>query len=246
MIRGVPVAVVAGAGDAWASDWIQPCSIPLHLADLLSGGDGLSRRAGAASSRRRGHLTGFYLGGWRPEGPWAASSTPWSPRSSSTGSPSTPGAVPGLPGLAGGATEGRRSARYALDVVIPLGMGMVLWGLVHLVDARPESPQSGLLAKLLFSVAAVACFSFKDRPSRFALGIGAVLAHRRGIHRRPRPTFISASQLFRRAKGHGRRGGKIPPPDPRPHPARTAESRARPAARAVDVLRPHRTHRAGL
>jgi hypothetical protein len=65
--------------------------------------------------------------------------------------------------------------RRTLDVAIPVGIGLSLWGSVHLIHVRAESSQRDLLAKLLFGLAAFACYILKDLPVRFALGIGVVL-----------------------------------------------------------------------
>jgi spermidine synthase len=65
--------------------------------------------------------------------------------------------------------------RRALDVAIPIGIGLSLWGLFHLIDAPSASSRREMLAKLLFGLAAFACYTLKERPVRFALGIGAVL-----------------------------------------------------------------------
>jgi hypothetical protein len=65
--------------------------------------------------------------------------------------------------------------RRVLDVAIPMGIAFSLWGLVHLIQARAEWSQRDLIAKLLFGLAAFACYTLKDRPVRLALGVGAVL-----------------------------------------------------------------------
>jgi spermidine synthase len=63
----------------------------------------------------------------------------------------------------------------ALDLVIPLALGVVMWGLVRLIQPYAESQRYDLAMKLLFGVAAFACYALKDRPVRFALALGAVL-----------------------------------------------------------------------
>jgi hypothetical protein len=69
----------------------------------------------------------------------------------------------------------RRPRDLALDFVVPLALGIVIAVLVPMVLPITDSQRSSVGLKLTFGVAALICFSFKDRPVRFALGIGAVL-----------------------------------------------------------------------
>jgi hypothetical protein len=60
-----------------------------------------------------------------------------------------------------------------LDFVIPLALGAVLAGTIWRLP--PSSPSFFVLIKLVFGLSAFLCFTLKDRPIRFALGIGTVL-----------------------------------------------------------------------
>ena len=62
----------------------------------------------------------------------------------------------------------------ALDVIIPLAIGVLLSGVVMLL-IRYGWQINSLGLKFGFGLAAFVCYIFKDRPVRFALGIGAVL-----------------------------------------------------------------------
>ena len=63
----------------------------------------------------------------------------------------------------------------SLDWVLPLCLGILTWGLVTVLQPQSGSPQDDLHAKLVFGLAGLACYAFKDRPLRFGLGLGAVL-----------------------------------------------------------------------
>jgi hypothetical protein len=62
-----------------------------------------------------------------------------------------------------------------LDWALPLTLGAFAWGLSTVVQPRSESQQDDVGVKLVFGLAALGCYTFKERPVRFALGIGAVL-----------------------------------------------------------------------
>jgi len=63
----------------------------------------------------------------------------------------------------------------ALDFAVPLAVGVVLVEIVTRILPRPGSQPGGLVPRLVGGVAAIICYTFKDRPVRFALGVGAVL-----------------------------------------------------------------------
>jgi hypothetical protein len=62
-----------------------------------------------------------------------------------------------------------------LDLVLPAMLGVLVWGLVAFFQARsdPQPNRPGVV--LVFGLAALVCYTFKERPIRFALGIGAVM-----------------------------------------------------------------------
>jgi spermidine synthase len=68
-----------------------------------------------------------------------------------------------------------RSRPVTFDLAAPVLLGAILWGVLALLQQWPDSEQAGRMATVLFGLAAVACYSFKERPVRFAMGIGAVL-----------------------------------------------------------------------
>lgn len=61
-----------------------------------------------------------------------------------------------------------------LDWLLPPSLGVFAWGLITFLP-RPESRSEDLGLKLAIGTAVFVCYAFKDRPVRFALGIGAVL-----------------------------------------------------------------------
>jgi hypothetical protein len=63
----------------------------------------------------------------------------------------------------------------ASDLVIPLALGVLMAGLVPRFLPFTESQAASLGLKFAFGLAAFLCYTFRDRPVRFALGIGAVL-----------------------------------------------------------------------
>ena len=69
----------------------------------------------------------------------------------------------------------RTPRALVLDLVIPLTLGVLLAGMVQKLLPQDESPSTGLGLKIAFSVATFVCYILKERPVRFALGIGAVL-----------------------------------------------------------------------
>src|SRR5207244_3989989 len=69
----------------------------------------------------------------------------------------------------------RKPRDLALDLVIPLALGVLMAGLVPRFLPFTESQSASLGLKFAFGLAAFLCYSFKNRPVRFALGIGAVL-----------------------------------------------------------------------
>ena len=61
-----------------------------------------------------------------------------------------------------------------LDWLLPLTLGTLAWGLISWLP-RPGSGESDIGLKLAFGAAVLGCYAFKDRPVRFALGVGAIL-----------------------------------------------------------------------
>jgi hypothetical protein len=62
-----------------------------------------------------------------------------------------------------------------LDWALPLTLGALAWALSTVLQPRSESQQDDLGVRLVFGLAALVCYTFKERPVRFALGIGAIL-----------------------------------------------------------------------
>ncbi len=62
-----------------------------------------------------------------------------------------------------------------LDGALPATLGTLAWGLIALLRARAESPSDDPGVKIVIGLAVFACYPFKDRPLRFAAGLGAVL-----------------------------------------------------------------------
>ena len=150
---------------------------PAPPAHVLPGRDGLPRGAGAARPSARTSPAST----WRcpSAASWAGSSTPWSPRSSSTGSRSTPWpwSWPAWPCPASAPVRARRWDR-AVDFASPWPRRPA-----GRVVRRPAWPGSVRRArrKLACGVAAFLCYTLKDRPVRFALAVGAVLLAVQGV-----------------------------------------------------------------
>jgi len=62
-----------------------------------------------------------------------------------------------------------------LDWALPLILGTLLWGLLALIQTRSNSDQRAPLAMIVFGLAALACYTLRERSLRFGLGIAAVL-----------------------------------------------------------------------
>jgi spermidine synthase len=67
-----------------------------------------------------------------------------------------------------------------LDIALPLALGALFVGLNWLLP-RAGSRLDGVGLKLVLGLAAFLCFTFKDRPVRFALGIGVALLAIHGL-----------------------------------------------------------------
>jgi hypothetical protein len=61
------------------------------------------------------------------------------------------------------------------DWLLPLTLGALAWALITVLRRGEGSPRHELGVKLVAGGAAFACYTLKDRPVRFALGIAAVL-----------------------------------------------------------------------
>lgn len=66
-------------------------------------------------------------------------------------------------------------SRWFLDAAVALGVGLLALGLARWTQGPSASTRDGLSARLAFGLPAMLCYAFKDRPPRFALGLGAVL-----------------------------------------------------------------------
>ena len=69
-----------------------------------------------------------------------------------------------------------RQERYRrwLDVALPLGLLALLAGLSRVFEGGPQ-PQERLVLLVVACLAGVICYSFRQRPRRFALGLGVAL-----------------------------------------------------------------------
>jgi hypothetical protein len=174
MVRALPMAAVLLALVMSITLGIQLLLVPIHLltfflAAMVCHGELARLRP------PREHLTGFYLaislggvlGGIASAlvAPVVFSGVAEYPLALVLACLVAPAKGPGATG----------PRQRVLDVAIPAAMGLCLWALVHLINVRPDSSRYDLVAKILFGLAAFACFSLKDRPVRFALGLGAVL-----------------------------------------------------------------------
>jgi hypothetical protein len=82
-----------------------------------------------------------------------------------------------LPGVAAGAGPRVRHARI-LDFALPAALGAIVYA-ARLGIGDPDAPNGSpgdLKLKVLYGLAGAACFTFAERPLRFALGIACVLA----------------------------------------------------------------------
>ena len=174
MVRALPMAVVVLALAMSVSSVTQPIFIPVHLvtfflAAMVCHGELVRHRP------PREHLTAFYL------------------------AMSCGGALGGFFNALVAPVIFDRVAEYPLalvlaclilpkmrsdlrtlwgrllDVVLPVTLGALAWAVSAVVQPRSDSPQDDLGVKLVFGVAGLICYTFKERPVRFALGIGAVL-----------------------------------------------------------------------
>ena len=245
MVRALPMAAVVLALVLSISSVAQPISLPASSGGLLPGRDGLPWRARAASSCP-GHLTAFYLAmscGGVLGGLFNALIAPLVFDRVAEYPLALVLACLALPKTR---TDSSERWSRSLDWVLPLCLGILTWGLVTVLQPRSGSSQDDLHAKLAFGLAGLVCYAFKDRPVRFALGLGAVLLVARDLHQQLWPGAVPASELLRSPARHVRRLGKLQPAYPWPHAPRPAVPRPGAAPRAADLLPPHRADRPGL
>jgi hypothetical protein len=77
--------------------------------------------------------------------------------------------------LPGARSDPRNSRRRLLDLALPTTLGALTWMMILLVEQHLKPPQDEIALKCVLGVAVIVCYTFKDRPVRFALGTGAVL-----------------------------------------------------------------------
>src|SRR5262249_17261114 len=82
-----------------------------------------------------------------------------------------------LPSVASGPGSRGNRAR-TLDLALPLALGAIVLAARLRLGAEPVDPGSPgeFKMKILYSLGGIACFTFAERPLRFALGIGALRA----------------------------------------------------------------------
>jgi hypothetical protein len=136
-----------------------------------------------------------------------------------------------------------------LDWSLPAILGALAWGLIALLQPRPESPQDDLGIKFVIGLAVFACYTFKDRPVRFALGLGAVLLaggtytsnFGRGLYQHRdyfgvlRVTYIASGNYHRLIHGHTVHGQQGLDPERRHEPL-TYFHRTGPIGQVFDVI----------
>jgi hypothetical protein len=178
MVRLLPMAVVMLLLTMWLKS-VQSAALVLHLATffvaaMVCHGELARRRPDAR------HLTAFYLamslggvlGGvfnalvaplafdWVVEYPLVLALS-----------------CLALPGSGASTSSGKDRV---LDVALPLALGALIVGLFWLLP-RAGSRPDGVGLKPVLGLAAFLCFAFKDRPVRFALGIGVALLASHGL-----------------------------------------------------------------
>jgi hypothetical protein len=250
MVRALPMAAVVLALIMNVAAGIQPRFVLVHLltfflAAMVCHGE-LARHRPA-----RQHLTAFYLAlstGGALGGIFNALVAPiafdWVaeyPLGLLLACLVLPGTRPDLGGL----------QQRAFDVAIPAGLGIRLLALVHLINTQAGSPQTGLIAKLVFGLAALACYPFKDRPVRFALGIaafllvggtyaselGRVLYRHRSYFGVMKVTHVAAGNYHRLIHGHILHGQQSLEPGRRQEPL-AYYHRTGPIGQVFEVFRP--------
>ena len=174
MVRALPMAAVVLALVLNILPVAQPISLPLHLvvfflAAMVCHGELVQHRP------PREHLTAFYLAmscGGVLGGLFNALIAPLVFDRIAEYPLALVLACLALPNARTDTSE--RWSR-SLDWFLPLCLGILMWGLVTVLQPRSGSPQDDLHARLAFGLAGLVCYAFKDRPVRFGLGLGAVL-----------------------------------------------------------------------
>ncbi len=174
MVRALPMAVVVLTLAMSISSVTQPIFIPVHLvtfflAAMVCHGELVKHRPS------REHLTAFYLAmscGGALGGFFNALVAPVIFDRVAEYPLALALACLALPKPG---SDFRERWGRALDAALPATFGALAWGLSTILQSRSESHQDDLGVKLVFGFAALVCYTFKERPVRFALGIGAVL-----------------------------------------------------------------------
>jgi hypothetical protein len=139
--------------------------------------------------------------------------------------------------------------RFLLDWAFPVTLAAVAWGLVTVLQEPSRFQQDGLLVALVLGVCALICYAFKERPVRFALGIGAVLLaggadtriygqvlyQHRDYFGVLRVTFDRSGNYHRLIHGHTLHGSQSLDPEHRHEPL-TYYHRTGPIGQVFDVL----------
>ena len=97
-----------------------------------------------------------------------------------------------LPSVAA-ATGSRGKKALRVDFALPLALGVIIFALRLRLSSEPPVAWSpgDIKMKVLYGLGGLACFTFADRPLRFALGIGSLLAI---------GTFMSQGQVLDRER----------------------------------------------
>ncbi len=248
MIKALPMAAVVLALAMSLSSMIQPIFIPLHLATfflaaMVCHGELVRQRP------PHEHLTAFYLalsGGGVLGGLFNALIAPVAFDRIAEYPLALVLACLVLPRTR--SDSGERWNR-CLDVILPVALWALVWGLVTAQYPRSESGQDDLGVKLAFGLAGLICFSFKERPVRFALAIAAVLVvggtttrndgrvlyQRRNYFGVLRVTHVAEGNYHRLIHGHTLHGQQALDPERRGEPL-TYYSRTGPIGQLFENL----------
>jgi hypothetical protein len=98
-----------------------------------------------------------------------------------------------LPGGASGPRSRNLKAR-TLDFALPLALGVIVFAARQRFGDQPVLPWSprDFQLKVMYGLGGLACFTFAERPLRFALGVGALLAT---------AMLVSQGQVLHRERG---------------------------------------------
>jgi hypothetical protein len=173
MVRALPMAVVVLALAMSVSSVTQVLFLPIHLltfflAAMVCHGELVRHRP------PREHLTAFYLamsGGGALGGLMSALFAPVAFDRVAEYPLALVLACLVLPGTQ---LDSGNARRRLVDWALPATLGALAWLMISLLADRLRFPQLDLAVKCVLGALVLVCYTFKDRPVRFALGTGAV------------------------------------------------------------------------